>query len=92
MIEVQIHLKINPDRVDEVFELINEDKHNALCASNGVFTEFDVVDSGNNKMYIRAICESMEKLGEHMTQSHYRWKELKDNGAIISQTHRFIEL
>ena len=92
MIEVQIHLKINPDRVDEVFELINEDKHNALSTSNCVFTEFDVVDSGNNKMYIRAVCESMEKLSEHMVQSHYRWKDLKDNGAIISQTHRFIVL
>lgn len=91
MIEVQIHLKVNPERMDEVIEVMNEDKHNAL-SSNGVFTEFDVVDSGKNKMYIRAVCESMEKLSEHMVQSHYRWKDLKDNGAIISQTHRFIVL
>jgi len=92
MFEVQITLKVNPDRLDEVIQLMNENKTNALSTTNGLFTEFDVVNRGNNKMYIRAVCESMEKLSEHMVQSHYRWKELHDNGAIISQTHRFISV
>jgi len=34
----------------------------------------------------------MDKLSQHMIETHYKWKDLKNNGSIISQSHRFIAI
>ena len=90
MLEVQIQLNVRPGKMDDVMALLYEDKTKSM-ASNDVFSEFNFT-SNKNKIEIRARCHSMEKLSEHMVQTHYRWKDLKQNGTIISQTHRFITL
>lgn len=90
MLEVQISLRVNPNKMNDVLDLLHEDETNASQAKD-VFSEFRVTHN-KNKIEIRAICDSMEKLSEHMITTHYRWKDLKENGAIISQSHRFVTL
>lgn len=90
MIEVQIQLNVRQGKMDDVMTLLYEDKTKSM-ASNGVFSEFNFTNN-KNKIEIRARCHSMEKLSEHMVETHYRWKDLKNNGAIISQSHRFITI
>lgn len=90
MIEVQIQLTVNLTKMEQVLDLLYEDEKNALNATY-VFNEFKV-SRNKNKIEINAKCDSMDKLSEHMMNTHYRWKDLKTSGAIISQTHRFIEL
>jgi PIN domain nuclease of toxin-antitoxin system len=89
MIEVQILLNVRPDKMDDVLSLLYEDKRNSV--SNSVFSEFNIKNK-TNKIEIKARCESMDILNQHMIETHYRWKELKDNGHIISQSHRFISI
>lgn len=89
MIEVQIKLIVRPDKLDDVLPMLYEDKQKSL--SNTIFSEFNIKNK-NNKIEIIARCESMDKLSQHMIETHYRWKDLKDNGSIISQSHRFITL
>ena len=89
MIEVQIKLIVRPDNLDDVLPMLYEDKRKSM--SNSVFSEFNIKNK-NNKIEIIARCESMDKLSQHMIETHYRWKDLKDNGSIISQSHRFITL
>ena len=89
MIEVQIQLKVRPDKIDEVMSLLYEDRTTSM--SNIVFSEFNIKNK-NNKIEIKARCESMDILSQHMIETHYRWKDLKDNGSIISQSHRFITI
>jgi hypothetical protein len=89
MIEIQIKLNVRPDKMEDVLSLLYEDKQKSL--SNTVFGEFNIKNK-NNKIEIIARCESMDKLSQHMIETHYKWKDLKDNGSIISQSHRFITL
>jgi hypothetical protein len=89
MIEIQIQLIVHPDKMDDVLTLLYEDRAQTL--SSDVFSEFNVKNK-NNKIDVKARCESMDKLSQHMIETHYRWKELKDNGSIISQSHRFITI
>jgi hypothetical protein len=89
MIEVQIQLNVRPDKIDEVISLLYEDRTTSM--SSDVFSEFNIKNK-NNKIEIKARCESMDILSQHMIETHYRWKELKDNGSIISQSHRFITI
>lgn len=89
MIEVQIKLIVRPDKLDDVLPMLYEDKRKSM--SNSIFSEFNIKNK-NNKIEIIARCESMDKLSQHMIETHYRWKELKDNGSIISQSHCFITL
>ena len=90
MLEVQISLIVNPKKMEQVVDLLYEDERNALNASD-VFHEFSVTKN-KNKINIKAVCENMDALSKHMMNTHYRWKDLKTSGAIISQTHHFIEL
>ena len=89
MIEVQILLNVRPDKMDEVMSLLYEDRTTSI--SSNVFSEFNIKNK-NNKIEILARCESMDILSQHMIETHYRWKNLKDNGSIISQNHRFITI
>lgn len=89
MIEIQIKLNVRPDKMDEVMSLLYEDRTTSM--SSDVFGEFNIKNK-NNKIEVKALCESMDKLSQHMIETHYRWKELKDNGSIISQCHRFITI
>jgi hypothetical protein len=89
MIEIQIKLNIRPDKMDEVMSLLYEDRTTSM--SSDVFSEFNI-ENKNNKIEILARCESMDKLSKHMIETHYRWKDLKDIGSIISQSHRFITI
>ena len=89
MIEIQILLNVRPDKMDEVMSLLYEDRTTSM--SNTVFSEFNIKNK-NNKIEIKARCESMDILSQHMIETHYRWKDLKDNGSIISQSHRFITI
>lgn len=89
MIEIQIKLNVHPDKMDDVLPMLYEDKQKSL--SNTVFSEFSIKNK-NNKIEIIARCESMDKLSQHMIETHYKWKDLKDNGSIISQSHRFITI
>ena len=92
MLEVRIQLIVRPDKMEEVMEAIYADKEKSLDDSSRVFMEFDIKNTGKNKIEITALCESMDKLSKHMIEAHYKWKELKDNGSIISQSHRFISM
>lgn len=89
MIEIQIKLNVRPDKMDEVMSLLYEDRTTSM--SSDVFSEFNIKNK-NNKIEILARFESMDKLSQHMIETHYRWKDLKDNGSIISQSHRFITI
>jgi hypothetical protein len=89
MIEIQIKLNVRPDKMDEVMSLLYEDRTTSI--SSNVFSEFNIKNK-NNKIEILARCESMDILSQHMIETHYRWKNLKDNGSIISQNHRFITI
>lgn len=89
MIEIQIKLNVRPDKMDEVMSLLYEDRTTSM--SSDVFSEFNIKNK-NNKIEIIARCESMDKLSQHMIEKHYKWKDLKDNGSIISQSHRFITI
>lgn len=90
MLQMQIMLIVDENRMEEVLHVLHQDETSALKAKD-VFSEFHITKN-KNKIQINAVCESMDVLSEHMTQTHYKWKELKDNGAIISQSHRFINL
>jgi len=90
MIEVQIKLNVHPNKMDNVMTALYEDQKNTLSSSD-VFTEFNIKNK-NNKIEVIARCESMDKLSQHMIETHYKWKELKNDGSIISQSHRFIYL
>jgi len=89
MIEIQIKLNVRPDKMDEVMSLLYEDRTTSI--SSNVFSEFNIKNK-NNKIEILARCESMDILSQHMIETHYRWKNLKDNGSIISQNNRFITI
>lgn len=89
MIEIQIKLNVRPDKMDEVMSLLYEDRRTTM--SSDLFSEFNIKNK-NNKIEILARCESMDILSQHMIETHYRWKDLKDNGSIISQNHRFITI
>jgi len=89
MIEIQIKLNVRPDKMEHVLSLLYEDRTTTI--SSDVFSEFNIKNK-NNKIEVKALCESMDKLSQHMIETHYRWKELKDNGSIISQSHRFITI
>jgi hypothetical protein len=88
MIEIQINLVVNPNKMEQVYDLLYEDEKNAL---NGIFHEF-TISKNKNKIDIKAVCDTMDALSKHMMNTHYRWKDLKTSGAIISQTHHFLEL
>ena len=90
MLRAQIELTVNPKKMDEVLDVLFEDKVNALNASD-VFNEFNIIQN-KNKIEINVVCDSMDKLSEHMSSMHYRWHDLKKSGAIISQKHNFINL
>ena len=90
MIQIQIQLNVCAGKMDDVMALLYEDKQTSM--NQGVFHEFNIINNKKNKIEINALCHSMDRLSEHMVQTHYRWKELKHNGAIISQTHRFITI
>ena len=89
MIEVQIQLNVHPGKMEDVLALLYEDRTKSL--SSDVFSEFNIKNK-NNKIDVKARCESMNRLSQHMIETHYRWKELKDNGSIISQSHCFITI
>ena len=88
MIEIQINLVVNPNKMEQVYDLLYDDEKNAL---NGIFHEF-TISKNKNKIDIKAVCDTMDALSKHMMNTHYRWKDLKTSGAIISQTHHFLEL
>ena len=90
MIEVQIKLNVHPNKLDDILSMLYEDQKNAVL-SNDVFSEFNIKNK-NNKIEVIARCESMDKLSQHMIETHYKWKDLKNNGSIISQSHRFITI
>jgi len=87
--EVNISLIVNAKKMGQVMDLLIEDEKNAV--SSNVFHEF-TISKNKNKINIKAVCDSMESLSKHMINTHYRWKDLKTSGAIISQTHCFVEL
>jgi len=89
MIEIQIKLNIRPDKMENVMSYLYEDRTRSM--SSDVFSEFNIKNK-NNKIEILARCESMNILSQHMIETHYRWKELKDDGSIISQSHRFVTI
>jgi putative heme degradation protein len=90
VVGIQIELRVRPDKIANVMEVLEDDKRDAL--QQCVFLEFNILQQDNHKIQVKATCESMEKLSEHMVQTHYRWHELKNDGSILSQTHKFMTI
>jgi len=89
MIEIQIQLQVRPNKMEDVLALLYEDQGSV---SHTIFSQFDIMCHDNNKIEIKAVCQDMETLSQHMLQTHYRWHEMKQNGYIISQKHYFVSL
>jgi len=92
VVGITIVLRVRPDKIADVMAVLEDDKRDAFDQGRGVFLEFDILQQDTNKIQVKATCESMEKLSEHMIQTHYRWHELKNNGSILSQTHKFMTI
>lgn len=92
MIEIQIELNVCENKMDEVLSLLYEDKSRSHLSNGGIFNDFKIIKNINNKIKVKAQCESMDIISQHMTQTHYRWHESKQNGSIISHSHRFITI
>lgn len=87
MKSIQVQLTIDPQRVDEFANIIEEDRNMAL--KSPFVTKFDVVQSGNN-FTVEQSYSSYEYIAKHHKDAHYRWSRFAQSGGVLSINHKFI--
>ena len=84
---VRVSLTIDPSRVDEFIQIINEDKETAM-QSPGI-TSFDVTQK-QNQFVIEQSYSSNTNILAHHKDAHYRWSRFARSGGVLKLEHKFI--
>jgi quinol monooxygenase YgiN len=84
---IQVNLTVDPSRVDEFINIIEEDKQTAL--KSPFIINFDVIQN-DNKFIIEQSYSSDEYITKHHKEAHYRWTNFAKSGGVLNIDHKFI--